>query len=341
MNIYFHHSYNLDVLNLLDILIDDQLADRYIQEYNEFSPALSLEARNVLVEVSAALGGIQISPLISFALSVIPQFEKAPLVDLLLDQDGFLDAIRQNEPRLMTQKDQLTLLFQVLAPVVKEIEYLGFREYWTTEYLSPLEDEVIHLEDFILHSPVISYLQDFFGEETLPDEMHIYVCALNDGKGVRLTRFNSITDFSFSPLNVMDFGLHEVIKDSISRQFPDSLCASLSTDKFIQLGFEKSKTITGSETIEDYIRENLVEAVKVFLFFKAGLMPDPINYLQTYKQGVFVLSVILLDHFYWNDPANRSLNTTFDEWSQTSSDHSMMDLYKESLEHAGKNIGEQ
>ena len=91
--------------------------------------------------------------------AVIPQFEKAPLVDLLLDQEGFLEAIQQNEPRLMAQKDQLTLLFQVLAPVVREIELLGFREYWATEYLSPLEDEVVQLEDFVLHTPLVTVLQ--------------------------------------------------------------------------------------------------------------------------------------------------------------------------------------
>ncbi len=341
MNIYFHHSYNLDLLNLLDILIDDQLGDRYIQEYTEFGPALSLEARNVLIEVSAALGGIHISPLISFALSVIPQFEKAPLVDLLLDQEGFLEAIQQNEPRLMAQKDQLTLLFQVLAPVVREIELLGFREYWTTEYLSPLEDEVVQLEDFVLHTPLVTVLQGLLGKQSLPDEMHIYVCALNDGKGVRLTGYNSITDFSFSILNVLDFSTHEMIKDAVGAQFPDSLCKPLSADKFIQLGFEKSQAITGLATIEDYIRENLVEAVKVYLYFKSGLMPEPISYLQTYKQGVFVLAVILLDHFYWNDPSNRSFKTIFEEWMQTNPDRPMMDLYKESLGRAGKSIGEQ
>ena len=341
MNIYFHHSYNLDLLNMLDILIDDQLGEHYRQEYAEFGQALSAEARNVLVEVSAALGGIQISPLISFALSVIPQFEKAPLVDLLLDQEGFQDAIQQNEPRLMAQKDQLTLLFQVLAPVVREIELLGFREYWTSEYLSTLEDEVVQLEDFILHTPVVIVLQDLLTEQFLPEEMHVYVCALNDGKGVRLTGHNAITDFSFTPLNALDFSTHEMIKDALGKQIPDSLSESLTTDKFIHLGFEKSKSITGLTTIEAYIRENLVEAIKVYLLFKAGLMPEPINYLQTYKQGVFVLAVILLDLFYWNDPSNRPFKTIYEEWLQTNSDRPMMELYKESLERAGISIGER
>lgn len=152
MEIFFHHSYNLDVLNLMNLTIDEHLRSRYPQEYLEFSQALSQESRSALQEIAQALGNTSISPLVAFVISVLPQFEKTALQDLLLDEEGFLAAIETHEPRLMTQKELLLLLFNMLAPVVQEIEMLGFREYWVSEFLPELDQRIDQMETALARS---------------------------------------------------------------------------------------------------------------------------------------------------------------------------------------------
>jgi hypothetical protein len=341
MDIFFHHSYNLDLLNLLNIVGGDSpYKSLYPQIYSEFGQPLSLDSQEILKQVSAALGSALISPPIAFVLSIIPQFDKAPLLDLMLDQEGFLAALEQNEPRLLPQKDQLFLLFQVLAPVIQELELLGFREYWLSEYLSIVEERVDQMDDSLYRLNFMKGVNRFFKQENLPPEMHVFMGALNAQHGVRLTRHNSIVDISFSDQKVLDFSLHEVVQSAVTNLGIPDLLQPLVEDPFIQLAYEKSKSIIDFENIETYIHENIVEACKVFLLYKHGFLPDPYAYLQSHQQGAFILSVIILDFLEWNPGSADSLSTALKSWMDQKPVGNLMTLYQQALQRAGKEIGD-
>ncbi|PKO04376.1 MAG: hypothetical protein CVU41_17325 [Chloroflexi bacterium HGW-Chloroflexi-3] len=341
MDILFHHSYNLDLLNLLNIVGGDSpYKSLYPQVYSEFGQPLSLDSREILQQVSVALGSTLISPPIMFVLSIMPQFDKAPLLDLMLDQDGYLAALEQNEPRLLPQKDQLFLLFQVLAPVIQEIELLGFREYWLSEFLPIVEERVDQMENSLFRLKFIEGVNRFFTQENLPEEMHIFLGALNAQHGVRLTSHNSVVDISFTDQKILDFSLHEVIQSSVSTLNIPDLLHPLVKDPFIQLAFEKSKSVTAFENIETYIYENIVEACKVYLLFKHGYMPDPYAYLQSHQQGAFILAVILLDFLEWNPGSADTLAIAMKSWMDQKPVGNLMTLYQQTMQRAGKEIGD-
>ena len=341
MDIFFHHSYNLDLLNLLNIVGGDSpYKTLYPQVYSEFGQPLSLDSREILQQVSAALGSPLISPAIAFALSIIPQFDKAPLLDLMLDQEGFLATLEQNEPRLLPQKDQLFLLFQVLAPVIQELELLGFREYWLSEYLSMVEERVDQMDDSLFRLNFIEGVNRFFKLENLPEEIHVFMGALNAHHGVRLTRHNSMLDISFSDQKILDFSLHEVTQSAVMNLGIPDLLQPLVEDSFIQLAYDKSKSVVAFENIETYIRENMVEACKVFLLYKYGFMPDPFGYLQSHHQGAFILAVILLDFLEWNPSSTDSLATAMKSWMDQKPVGNLMMLYQQAMQRAGKEIGD-
>lgn len=341
MDILFHHSYNLDLLNLLNIVGGDSpYKSLYPQIYSEFGQPLSLDSREILHQVSVALGSTLISPPIAFALSIIPQFEKAPLLDLMLDQEGFLAALEQNEPRLLPQKDQLFLLFQVLAPVIQEIELLGFREYWLSEFLPFVEERVDQMEDTLYRLNFIDGVNRFFKQENLPEEMHIFLGALNAQHGVRLTSHSSMVDISFSDQKILDFSLHEVIQSAVSTLEIPELLQPLTVDPFIRLAFEKSKPVTSIEKIETYIQENIVEACKVYLLYKNGFMPDPYGYLQSHQYGAFILAVIILDFLEWNPGRSDSVVIALQTWMDQKPIGKIMMLYQQAMDRAGKEIGD-
>jgi len=340
MDILFHHSYNLDLLNLLNIVGDSPYKSLYPQIYSEFSQPLSLDSREMIQQVSFALGSTLISPPIAFVLSIIPQFDKAPLLDLMLDQEGFLAAIELNEPRLLSQKDQLFILFQVLAPVIQEIELLGFREYWLSEFLSIIEERADQLENTLYRSNFIEGVNRFFKQENLPEEVNIFLSAFNAQHGVRLTSHNSMVDISFSDLKILDFSLHEVIQSAVTTlEIPD-LLHPVVEDPFIRLAFEKSKSVTAIEKIETYIQENIVEACKVYLLYKHGFMPDPYGYLMSHLQGAFILAVIILDFLEWNPGSADSLTTAMKSWMDQKPVGRLMTLYQQAIQRAGKEVGD-
>ncbi len=341
MDIFFHHSYNLDLLNLLNIVGNDSpYKSFYPQIYSEFGQPLSLDSREILQQVSVALGSTLISPPIAFVLSIIPQFDKAPLLELMLDQEGFLAALEQNEPRLLPQKDQLFLLFQVLAPVIQELELLGFREYWLSEFLPIIEERVDQMDDFLYHFNFMEGVNRFFEQVNLPEEIHIFLGALNAHHGVRLTRHNSIVDISFSDQKILEFSLHEVIQSTLTNRGIPNLLQPLVDDPFIQLAYEKSKSLLTFENIETYIHENIVEACKVFLLYKHGFMPDPYGYLQSHLQGAFILAVIILDFLEWNPDRTESMATAIKSWMDQKPVGRLMMLYQQAMQRAGKEIGD-
>ena len=174
MEILINNAYNLDLLNLLNVLSGDPLYIRlYPDVYTEFGQVLSQDSNEVLKLVSAALGTTLVSPPIAFALSIIPGFDQKPLPDLLMDQEGFLAALQENAPRLLAQKDQLFLLFQVLATVIQELEHLGFREYWLEECFPLIDDRQSAIEDLLYHSRLEMEINSLVGQSQLPEEIHI------------------------------------------------------------------------------------------------------------------------------------------------------------------------
>lgn len=341
MDIFLHHSYNLDLLNLLNIAAGDTpFQRRYPQIYSEFGQVLSLDAKQILQQVSAALGSTLISAPIAFVLSIIPQFDKAPLIDLLLDQEGFEFALEQNEPRLLPQKEQLFLLFQVLAPVIQELETLGFREYWLTELLPSIEDRLDEIEESVYGLDFITSIYALFQKEKLPEEVHIYLCALNALHGVRLTAHSSIVDISFTDPKIIDFALHDVFQSGVIGLDIPALLQPLVDDPFVQLAYEKSKSVTGFENIETYIQENVVEVCKVYILYKNGFLPDPIEYLQFHMQGAFVLAVVWFDYLEAIPISTVSLDVNFRNWMEQKPVGQVMTLYRLAMERAGREIGE-
>ncbi len=341
MDIFVRHSYNLDLLNLLNIVAGDAAFQRrYPQIYAEFGQPLSLDTKQVLERVSTALGTTFISPPIAFVLSIIPQFNTASLINLLLDQEVFSAAIEQNEPRLLPQKEQLLLLFQILAPVIQEIELLGFREYWLKELLPAIKDRQNEIEESMHRLDFITSIHGLFQKEILPEEIHIFLCALNAQHGVRLTGHSSMVDISFSDSKIIEFSLHEVFQSAVIGLEIPALLQPLADDPFLELAFEKSKPVTGFENIETYIQENVVEVCKVYILYKNGFLPDPYAYLQTHLQGAFVLAVVLFDYLEGLLISSDYLDGILKTWMEQKPAGKLMSLYRQAMERAGREIGD-
>ena len=341
MDIIFNDCYNLDLLNLLNILSEDTVYIKtYPQVYAEFGHPLSLDSMQIVHQISSALGSTLLSPPLAFTISLIPKFDQKPLLDIFLDPEGFQEALEQYAPRLLPQKDQLFLLFQVLSPVIKELELLGFRDYWISECLPSIEERQKVMEEYSLQSNYLSLIREMFGLSNLPEEIHIYLCALSAPNGVRLAKHSCITDITFSDQKIFDFALHDAFQTFVMNWNSPGKLNVLAKDPFIQLAFEKGIPAHGIESIEKFLQENIIEALKIHLLNKGGLLPDPFNDLQNFKQGAYVLSMIFLDHLHWNFTGTEPLEAILEEWIENLPVGNLMACYTQALDRAGIHLGD-
>jgi hypothetical protein len=341
MDIFFNDCYNLDLLNLLNILSGDTVyLNTYLQVYTEFGHPLSKGSMQIINQISSALGSTLISPPLAFTISFIPKFDQKPLLDIVLDPEGFQEALEQFAPRLLPQKDQLFLLLQVLAPVIQELELLGFRDYWISECLPLIEERQKAMEEYSIQSNYLSLFREMFGQANLPEEIHIYLCALSAPNGVRLAKHSCLTDITFSDQKIFDFALHDAFQTFVMNWNSPEKLTKLAKDPFIQLAFEKGIPAHGIEPIEKFLQENIVEALKIYLLNKGGLLPDPFNDLQNFKHGSYVLSMIFLDHLHWNFTGTEPLEDILEEWIENLPVGNLMTYYTQALGRAGIHLGD-
>ena len=248
--------------------------------------------------------------------------------------------MEQYAPQLLPQKDQLFLLFQVLAPVIKELELLGFRDYWISECLPSIEERQKVMEEYSLQSNYLSLIREMFGQANLPEEIHIYLCALSAPNGVRLAKHSCITDITFSDQKIFDFALHDAFQTFVMNWNSPAKLNVLAKDPFIQLAFEKGIPAHGIESIEKFLQENIIEALKIHLLNKGGLLPDPFNDLQNFKQGAYVLSMIFLDHLHWNFTGTEPLEAILEDWIENLPVGNLMICYTQALGRAGIHLGD-
>jgi len=215
MNLFFHTSYNLDLLNLLDVVSQNNtLHELYPGIYKEFGQPLSAISRERLAKISHALDTSRMSPLIAFGLSVIPNFEKDDLLELLREPECFDAAIREFQPGLVRQRDQLTLLFRLVAPVLDEIQNLGFQDYWISELLPLVDDKAIKLERAYFQSGICEKLAGMGTSR----EGHCFICALNGLSAVNLINGRMMVDVQSNPLSIFTFIFNHLISDAAEKK---------------------------------------------------------------------------------------------------------------------------
>jgi hypothetical protein len=339
MDLIIQTSYNLDVLNLLNILTGDPAyTNVHPDVYMEFNQALSQESRDILSMVTDALGNGMISPLVAFALSFVTKFEDGDLLALLLDEERILSSFKAREPRMLAQAGRLLPLFRLLAPVVEEIEELSFHDYWTSENLPLIIKKKEELEHFIDGHAFEKEIVGLLGKNHLQDHITIFLCALAAPYGIKISGNRYITDASYDLKTIFAKALRELLQTTVDQLPLKDVLKDLADDPFIILAFERKDPKYGAQEVETYLRESILEAMALFISHKTGLDTDPYDHLLQLSGGSFVFSVILLD-FMQTHP--KELSTEFSDYFMKLIDKmplgNLATAYQAALEHAGKN----
>jgi hypothetical protein len=340
MDLIIRASYNLDVLNLLNILTGEPTyTNVHPETYLEFGPALSQDSRDILNMVTDALGNGMISPLVAFAISFVPKFEDGDLLALLLDEERILAAFKDREPRMLAQAGRLLPLFRLLAPVVEEIEELSFHEYWTSEQLPLILKKEEELEQFVKEKAFEQEIVSLLGKSHEQDRITIFLCALAAPYGIKISGNRYITDVSYDIETIFGKALRELLQPTFDHLALEEVLGSLADDPFIRLAFERKDPKYGHTEMNTYLKESILEAMALFITHKSGLQPDPFGHLLQYNGGAFVFSVILLDYMQtYPKDSPIEFSDYFLKLVEKMPLGNLASAYQVALEHAGKNL---
>ncbi len=291
-------SYNLDLLNLMNILTGEEFyAKRHEEAFARFGKPLSTNSRRRIEKVVDINGSAMIGPYLCLVASAIPNFEKRSLVRMFSDLDLLRNNFSQYRYFDPNEWPNQASIFGLLIPVVKELETKGFREYWRTNRLHLIERSRRMLSRFVHKFQLQGEIEFMLGPGQAPDRITLYLCSFASPHGIKVCGSRYIADISFPKEFIVSTAIHEMFHPPYDAESLRQELIALAADPLLKRAFETKDPKYGYSTMNGFIEENVVEAMALFISQKLGLEKDPLAYLASHDGGSHVLSVVLLEYF--------------------------------------------
>ncbi len=291
-------SYNLDLLNLVNILTQDPMyLDQHPGIYQSLGEKLSSHSKACIGEMVELNGGAMLGPLFSLVLSAVPNFGRRSIVRVFSDPD-FMQACLQRFPYYdeAIWNEKLPV-FPLLIPVVRELEANGFRAYWQQERLPAIKKMQYRFRTYANRFQLDDEIELMLGEGQAPGSMTVYLCSFAAPHGIKLCGPRYITDIAFSQETSLGIAVHEMFHPPYDARSIEPELQRLGSDPLLQKAFAEKDPKYGYPTMTGFIEENVVEAMAIFICYKIGLEKDPMGYFSRHDGGSHKLSVVLFDAF--------------------------------------------
>lgn len=307
-------SYNLDVLNFMNVLTgDDFYVKRHNKAYELFGRSLSENSKRCIKKAVTIKGNYMLGPFLSLVISAVPNFNRRSLINLVQAPLGlrlhfsrypYFNAEEwvKNEP-----------LFDVFLPVLNELKAQNFRDYWESERLPLIKKYKNKLHTFVKKVQIGNEIEVMLGPGSTLESITVYVCTFAAPHGIKLCGPKYITDVQFPQEITVGTAVHEMFHPPYDAKSLEEL-EHVGKDPLLVRAFEIKNPLYGYSTMEAFIEENVVEAMALFVCRKIGLggkYKNPYTYLETHDDGSHVLSVVLLNYF---EKYPKSKNQSFQEY---------------------------
>ena len=312
MNFYVRTSYNLDLLNFINILTGGQFyTDRHQGMYERFGEPLTTQIKGNIKRAVEINGSAMLGPILSLVISAVPNFEKRNLVRLFEDT-AFLESCLKNyqyySAEIWAEK---VFLFDTLLPVIKELESKGFRDYWQEERLPMIKKEQKQLSTFARKFQLNKEIELMLGKGQAPESITVYLCSFAAPHGIKICGPKYISDIAFSMETTLGIAVHEMFHPPYDAKNLERELEQLGNDPLLQHTFKTKDPKYGYPTMTGFIEENVVEAMAIFICHKIGLEHDPLGYFEKHDEGSHKLSMVLFDAI-GNHP--KSIEQPFEEY---------------------------
>lgn len=299
MNFVIHPSYNMDLLNLMNVLTDDDLyTDRHPGVSKRFGEPLSQDAKRRLREAVVIKRNAMLGPDLCVWLSGVPEFETEHVVAVFSDLRGLRRHFSQCQYR-----DELTpkaeSIIELLVPVIAEVEAAGFRAYWQAECLPQIERYRAELQTIVDEFNLAGEIEWWLGSGQAPESVTLYLGSLAAPHGIKICGPRYISDVSFDQKDTLTIALHEMFHPPYNAGNLADELQTIGAEPFFRQAHAAQNPKYRYASIEGFIEENVVEAMSILSAVKLGLAEgfEVLDYFATHDDGSHVLSVILYDAF--------------------------------------------
>jgi hypothetical protein len=308
------YSYNLDLLNLLNILTSEELYVSWHEGiYEQFGETLSNQSKKCMKEAVEINGSAMLGPQLSLVVSALPNFERKSILRLFSDTELLHEHFKQYGYYEAEEWPRSASLFGVLRPVVQELENKGFREYWRRERLPLIKRMQRQFRSFASQYRLDQEIELMLGVGQSPDCITVYLCTFAAPHGIKICGTRYITDVAFSKETSLGIAVHEMFHPPYEAKNLEKDLQKLGNDPLLKHAFKTKNPSYGYSTMEGFIEENVVEAMAIFICHKIGLEKDPLAYFAKHDDGSHMLSVVLFEYF---KRYPKSRKQTFEEYFQ-------------------------
>lgn len=293
-----HYSYNLDLLNFINVLTGSDLYTNWHKGiYERFRPLLSTRAVESIEKAVEKNGSSMLGPLLSLVVSAVPRFERRSIVSMLSD----MDLLRENFSRYVYYNedtwDAKTELFGILLPLIEELETSGFREYWKGERLHLIRRKQRRFQAYASTFHLDSEIELMLGKGRTPEEVTVFLCTFAAPHGIKVCGARYISDVAFPKEVTLGIAVHEMFHPPYDASHLELELERIGKDPLLKHAFETKDPRFGYSTMTGFIEENVVEAMAIHICHKTGLENDPLKYFAEHDGGSHMLSVVLFDYF--------------------------------------------
>lgn len=292
-------SYNLDLLNFLNILTGDKLYVNYHEEeYEKFKDKISMKSQINLRKIVEINENTMIGPMLALVLSSVPNFECMDLYEILKRPNLIYKSFfRYNDYFSEFDWNRKKEIFELLLPIIKDIETLGFWRYWSYEKLPQIKEKRKDMVRYCFSSDLQNEMELMFGNSSRIDEITVYLGVFSPPHGVKLCGNRYAADISWDESIILSTAVHEMFHPPYNRnEFYKDIC-QLKQDKLVIKAFNAQNPKFAYKSLQGFIEENIVEAMAIKVCNRIGLEDDPYEYFKQHDEGSHKLSVVLLEYF--------------------------------------------
>ncbi len=307
------YSYNLDVLNFINILTRAELYLAWHKGiYEQWGEKLSCKSKECITKAIEIKSNTMFGPLLSLVISAVPNFEKRSLVRMFSDPDMLKSYFSNYQYYDAENWLEEATIFELLIPIIKDLEALRFHDYWKKERLPIIKKIQRQFRTIANQCELDSEIELMLGKGNSPEDITVYLCSFSAPHGIKICGPRYITDIKF-PMEVsLGIAVHELFHPPYNAKNLIIELQSLENDPLLQHAFKTKDPRFGYPTMPGFIEENVVEAMALSVCHKVGLEKDPIGYLKKHDEGSHMLSVVLFDYFgRFPKPRNQSFETYF------------------------------
>ena len=299
MKFTVRYSYNLDLLNLMNVLTGEEFYVNWHKNISKlFGEQLSDYSKSCVKEAVEIMGSAMLGPYLSLVVSAVPNFEKRTITRMFSNTDFLRERFANFSYYDDKQWPDYASVFSVLLPVVNELESNGFHEYWKKVCLPSIRRVQRQFRAYANKFQLDKDIEYMLGPGQAPGSITVFLSALSAPHGIKICGPQYITDIAFPKKASLVTAIHEMFHPPYSTKDLEQELEQLGKDPLLKHAFETKDPRFGYSTMDGFIEENVVEAMAIFICNKVGLEDNPMEYFAKHDDGSHMFSVVLYDYFH-------------------------------------------